>query len=227
VVEDGLEGPPVPAVTDVEEQPPDWESARGAGSSSGPCMSRCKTRCAPRRCSPESRRRAATLPRCRRTRVSSRPALSGSPSASLAPVKGWRCSCTASGNWCRMCPTVALCLGRPTLGGLSQAADLTQGQLGRSVICDRTTVAHIEKGRGRADERFWQAADRACHATGALLTAFHQLQTANRSTNSARGSRNSQRPCQSNPVPRRPARKRPAGRFGLAGSATAYRGQRT
>jgi transcriptional regulator with XRE-family HTH domain len=64
------------------------------------------------------------------------------------------------------------------LAAFRQAADLTQGQLARSVICDRTTVAHIEKGRSRADERFWRGADHACHAAGALLTAFHELQAA-------------------------------------------------
>ncbi len=64
------------------------------------------------------------------------------------------------------------------LATFRQAADLTQGRLARVVICDRTTVAHIEKGRSRADERFWQAADHACHANGALLAAFCELQTA-------------------------------------------------
>jgi hypothetical protein len=39
-------------------------------------------------------------------------------------------------------------------------------------------VAHIEKGRSRADERFWQGADDTCHADGALLAAFHQFQAA-------------------------------------------------
>jgi transcriptional regulator with XRE-family HTH domain len=56
------------------------------------------------------------------------------------------------------------------------AADLTQGQLGKAAICDRSTVAHIESGRSRADERFWRIADDACHAGGALLAGFHELQ---------------------------------------------------
>jgi transcriptional regulator with XRE-family HTH domain len=64
------------------------------------------------------------------------------------------------------------------LATFRQAAGLTQGQLAHAAHRDRTTVAHIEKGRGRADERFWQAADDACHAGGALLAAFHELQTA-------------------------------------------------
>ncbi|HEX3649539.1 MAG TPA: helix-turn-helix transcriptional regulator [Pseudonocardiaceae bacterium] len=64
------------------------------------------------------------------------------------------------------------------LATFRQAADLTQGQLAQAAICDRTTVAHIEKGRSRADERFWRAVDDACHADGALLAAFHQFQAA-------------------------------------------------
>jgi Helix-turn-helix domain len=59
-----------------------------------------------------------------------------------------------------------------------QAANLTQGQLAQAAICDRTTVAHIEKGRSRADGRFWQAADDACSAGGALLAAFHEFHAA-------------------------------------------------
>ncbi|HEY1572016.1 MAG TPA: helix-turn-helix transcriptional regulator [Pseudonocardiaceae bacterium] len=64
------------------------------------------------------------------------------------------------------------------LAAFRQAANLTQGQLAEAAICDRTTVAHIEKGRSRADERFWQVVDDACAANGALLTAFHQFQAA-------------------------------------------------
>ena len=71
---------------------------------------------------------------------------------------------------------------RRTLGDrlavLRQAAELTQAQLAQVAICDRTTVAHIEKGRSRADERFWQAADDACQANGELLAGFHELEAA-------------------------------------------------
>ncbi|MGH3567622.1 MAG: helix-turn-helix domain-containing protein [Pseudonocardia sp.] len=35
------------------------------------------------------------------------------------------------------------------------AAKLTQGQLAKVAICDRTMIAHFEKGRARGDERFW------------------------------------------------------------------------
>lgn len=58
------------------------------------------------------------------------------------------------------------------------AAELTQGQLARVAFCDRTTVNHIEKGRARADERFWRAVDEACQAEGVLLTAFLTLEAA-------------------------------------------------
>ncbi|WP_310278454.1 helix-turn-helix domain-containing protein [Haloactinomyces albus] len=61
------------------------------------------------------------------------------------------------------------------LAAFRQAADLTQGQLAKAAFCDRTTVTHIEKGRARADERFWRACDEAVGAGGALLAAFHDL----------------------------------------------------
>lgn len=61
------------------------------------------------------------------------------------------------------------------LAAFRQAADLTQGQLAKAAFCDRTTVTHIEKGRARADERFWQASDKAVGARGVLLAAFHDL----------------------------------------------------
>ncbi|MGQ0841535.1 helix-turn-helix domain-containing protein [Actinokineospora sp.] len=55
------------------------------------------------------------------------------------------------------------------------AAGLTQTQLAKIAYCDRTTVAHIEKGRARAGERFWRSVDAACQADGALLAAFLEL----------------------------------------------------
>lgn len=64
------------------------------------------------------------------------------------------------------------------LATFRQAADLTQAQLAEAVRYDRSTVAHIEKGRSRADERFWSAADDACRAAGALVTAFHEFEAA-------------------------------------------------
>jgi transcriptional regulator with XRE-family HTH domain len=62
------------------------------------------------------------------------------------------------------------------LATFRRAAELTQGQLAHATICDRTNVVHIEKGRNRADERFWSKADEACNAGGALLAAFHELE---------------------------------------------------
>jgi transcriptional regulator with XRE-family HTH domain len=64
------------------------------------------------------------------------------------------------------------------LATFRQAADLTQGQLAQATICHRTQVTHIEKGRARADERFWRAADDACDGQGALLAGFHELEAA-------------------------------------------------
>ncbi len=58
------------------------------------------------------------------------------------------------------------------------AAELTQGRLAKIVICDRTAIVHIEKGRARGDERFWRSADAACDAGGALLAAYLELETA-------------------------------------------------
>lgn len=58
------------------------------------------------------------------------------------------------------------------------AAELTQGRLARLALCDRTTLVHIEKGRARADERFWRTVDDACRASGVLLAAFAALEAA-------------------------------------------------
>jgi Helix-turn-helix domain len=64
------------------------------------------------------------------------------------------------------------------LATFGQAADLTQGQLARMAFCDRTAIVHIEKGRARADERFWQVVDEACDAQGVLLAAYIELAAA-------------------------------------------------
>lgn len=64
------------------------------------------------------------------------------------------------------------------LATFRKAADVTQGQLAAAAYLDRTTVSHIEKGRARADENFWQTADRLTEAGGQLLTAYRQLETA-------------------------------------------------
>ncbi|MPY99641.1 MAG: helix-turn-helix domain-containing protein [Actinophytocola sp.] len=64
---------------------------------------------------------------------------------------------------------VRLQLARATAG-------LTQSQLAIAAFRDRTTVAHIEKGRLRADDGFWATADQMCGTDGALLTAYAELQ---------------------------------------------------
>ncbi|GLZ30804.1 hypothetical protein Lesp02_29930 [Lentzea sp. NBRC 105346] len=62
------------------------------------------------------------------------------------------------------------------LAGFRKAAKLTQAQLGAAVHCHRTTLAHLEIGRGRADEDLWARADEACQADGALLAAFQEFE---------------------------------------------------
>lgn len=64
------------------------------------------------------------------------------------------------------------------LSAFRQAAELTQAQLAHETFCDRTTVAHVEKGRARADERFWKTVDRVVNANGVLLSAFRGLEAA-------------------------------------------------
>lgn len=59
-----------------------------------------------------------------------------------------------------------------------QAAGLAQGQLAKVTFRDRSTVAHIETGRSRGDERFWTAADERCGADGVLLAGFHAWEAA-------------------------------------------------
>jgi DNA-binding XRE family transcriptional regulator len=63
------------------------------------------------------------------------------------------------------------------LATFREAAEQTQGQLAQVAGCDRTTVVHIEKGRSRGDERFWEAADKAVHADGVLLAEFYAIAT--------------------------------------------------
>ncbi len=64
------------------------------------------------------------------------------------------------------------------LTAFRQAAQLSQGQLAKAVTMDRSTVAHIEKGRSRGDERFWRIADDRCRADGVLLAGFHAWEAA-------------------------------------------------
>ncbi|MEC3976219.1 helix-turn-helix domain-containing protein [Amycolatopsis sp. H20-H5] len=64
------------------------------------------------------------------------------------------------------------------LAAYRSAAGLTQGQLAQAVNLDRTTISHIEKGRTRADKRFWRIADERCKASGDLLAGFAALEVA-------------------------------------------------
>jgi transcriptional regulator with XRE-family HTH domain len=64
------------------------------------------------------------------------------------------------------------------LATFRQAAELTQVQLAQALSYDRTTVAHIEKGRSRGDEQFWITADKVCRADGALLASFNEFEAA-------------------------------------------------
>jgi transcriptional regulator with XRE-family HTH domain/tetratricopeptide (TPR) repeat protein len=71
---------------------------------------------------------------------------------------------------------------RRVLGGqlaaFRQAAGLSQGRLAKATFCDRTSLAHIEKGRSRGDERFWTLADERCGAEGVLLAGFRAWEAA-------------------------------------------------
>ncbi|WP_249030836.1 helix-turn-helix domain-containing protein [Micromonospora echinospora] len=52
---------------------------------------------------------------------------------------------------------------------------LTQMQLAKSICYSRSSVANAEIGRDTSVRRFWQDADRAVDARGALLAAFDQM----------------------------------------------------
>lgn len=52
---------------------------------------------------------------------------------------------------------------------------LTQTQLATNICYSRSSVANAEIGRDTSVRRFWQDADRAVDARGALLAAFDQM----------------------------------------------------
>ncbi|WP_187764626.1 helix-turn-helix transcriptional regulator [Saccharopolyspora spinosa] len=62
------------------------------------------------------------------------------------------------------------------LAAFRKAAELTQSDVARQTAYHRSTIAHIETGRARADERFWQAADDLTSADGALVAAYRHLE---------------------------------------------------
>src|SRR3954453_10989522 len=63
------------------------------------------------------------------------------------------------------------------LSAYRKLARLTQAQLARRLYCDRTSIAHVERGQ-RAKEAFWREADDAVNAGGRLLAGFRQLDAA-------------------------------------------------
>jgi transcriptional regulator with XRE-family HTH domain len=63
------------------------------------------------------------------------------------------------------------------LATLRQLAQLTQAELAKATFCDRTRVAHLERGSARADEAFWRRADEHCQADGVLLASFRHLES--------------------------------------------------
>jgi transcriptional regulator with XRE-family HTH domain len=75
------------------------------------------------------------------------------------------------------------------LATFRKAAGVTQGELAAAAYLDRTTVSHIERGRTRADETFWQTADRVTASGGQLLAAYHEMDAARREQTSAAQSR--------------------------------------
>lgn len=63
---------------------------------------------------------------------------------------------------------------------------LTQMQLAKSICYSRSSVANAEIGRDTSVRRFWQDADRAVDAQGALLAAFDQMAALVRDFNAQR-----------------------------------------
>ena len=66
------------------------------------------------------------------------------------------------------------------LAGLRRSRRLRQEDLGRATYCDRSSVAHIERGTARAEIRFWTQADAYLEANGALVAGFRELDAAKR-----------------------------------------------
>lgn len=64
------------------------------------------------------------------------------------------------------------------LATFRRAAKMTQAQLAAVAFCDRSRVAHLERGRGNVDHRFWLTADDALGAGGLLVEAEQKLRAA-------------------------------------------------
>lgn len=65
-------------------------------------------------------------------------------------------------------------LGRQ-LATFRRAANLTQSELASATYCDRSRIAHLERGTMHADERFWAAVDDIVAAQGILLRTAQDL----------------------------------------------------
>jgi len=58
------------------------------------------------------------------------------------------------------------------LDAFRKAADVKQDALASATGYSRSSIANIQAGRQRADERFWRTCDEVLHANGALLKAW-------------------------------------------------------
>ena len=64
------------------------------------------------------------------------------------------------------------------LATFRHAAQMTQAQLAAATFCDRSRIAHLERGRGNVDHRFWLTADDLLGAGGLLVGAEQKLRAA-------------------------------------------------
>jgi transcriptional regulator with XRE-family HTH domain len=62
------------------------------------------------------------------------------------------------------------------LAAYRRAAGLSQAELASFVSYSRSTVANVETGRQHVPADFWEKADLACHAAGALVRASNDVQ---------------------------------------------------
>jgi len=63
------------------------------------------------------------------------------------------------------------------LAAYRRAAGLSQAELASFVSYSRSTVANVETGRQHVPADFWEKADLACHAEGALANASNHVET--------------------------------------------------
>ncbi|MFC7615351.1 helix-turn-helix domain-containing protein [Actinokineospora soli] len=70
-------------------------------------------------------------------------------------------------------------LGR-RLAACRKAAGMSQASVAEKVFVDRTRLAHLENGRGQADEEFWRSVDAVLGAGGLLVRADLEFRAAKR-----------------------------------------------